>query len=121
MIKIKKVLPGARIIIELSIDENDNMESLDSGSGVRLSHLGSLLHEASRLNLEVVGLALNLDVSGCLDHEENLMYTDLDNLLPNHKHLLEQKFGALTEGPVINCQYWIIWMESAIYALEQVH
>jgi len=73
MIKIKKVLPGARIIIELSIDENDNMESLDSGSGVRLSHLGSLLHEASRLNLEVVGLALNLDVSGCLDHEENLI------------------------------------------------
>jgi len=73
MIKIKKVLPGARIIIELSVDDHDNLESLDSGSGVKLCHLGSLLHEASRLNLEVVGLALNLDVAGCLDHEENLV------------------------------------------------
>ena len=52
---------------------------------------------------------------------EDLMFTNPDDLLPAHKHLLEEDFEGLGEGSAITRQYWIADMESAISAAERVH
>ena len=62
----------SRIIVELSAEDGEATDSLDSAPGIPVSDLGTILQEARRLELEVVGVALNLDVSGSLDHEANL-------------------------------------------------
>ena len=55
-------------------------------------------------------------------HEvENLMYTEPDELLPKHRHLLQEDFKALAEGLAQDRQYWIVSMESAIKAYTAVH
>jgi len=73
MEKINKVLPSARIIIEVNVENTENSDSLESASGAKCSEIGDLIKEAGTLNLEVIGIALNLDVTGCLDHDENLV------------------------------------------------
>jgi len=73
MEKIKKFHPSARIVVELSVHDIDNSESLDAGSGIKVSELSALISEAKRLDLEISGLALNLDVLGSLDQDENLV------------------------------------------------
>jgi len=73
MEKIKKFHPSARIVVELSVHDNDNSESLDAGSGIKVSELSALISEGKRLDLEISGLALNLDVLGSLDQDENLV------------------------------------------------
>ena len=62
-----------RIVVELSVHDIDNSESLDAGSGIQVSELSALIGEARRLGLEITGLALNLDVLGSLDQDENLV------------------------------------------------
>ena len=62
-----------RIVVELSVHDIDNSESLDAGSGIQVSELSALIGEARRLGLEITGLALNLDVLGSLDLDENLV------------------------------------------------
>ena len=61
-----------RIVVELSVRDIDNSESLDAGSGIQVAELPTLISEAGRLGLEITGLALNLDVLGSLDQDENL-------------------------------------------------
>lgn len=73
MEKIKKFHPSARIVVELSVHDIDNSESLDAGSGIKVSELSALISEGKRLDLEISGLALNLDVLGSLDQDENLV------------------------------------------------
>jgi len=73
MEKIKKFHPSARIVVELSVHDNDNSESLDAGSGIKVSELSALISEGKRLDLEISGLAINLDVLGSLDQDENLL------------------------------------------------
>jgi len=73
MEKIKKFHPSARIVVELSVHDIDNSESLDAGSGIKVSKLSALISEGKRLDLEISGLALNLDVLGSLDQDENLV------------------------------------------------
>jgi len=73
MEKIKKFHPSARIVVELSVHDIDNSESLDAGSGIKVSELSALISEGKRLDLEISGLALNLDVLGILDQDENLV------------------------------------------------
>jgi len=72
MEKIKKFHPSARIVVELSVRDIDNSESLDAGSGIQVAELPTLISEAGRLGLEITGLALSLDVLGSLDQDENL-------------------------------------------------
>ena len=62
-----------RIVVELSVHDIDNSESLDAGSGIKVSELSALISEGKRLGLEISGLALNLDVLGSLDQDENLV------------------------------------------------
>jgi len=73
MEKIKKFHPSARIVVELSVHDIDNSESLDAGPGIKVSELSALISEGKRLDLEISGLALNLDVLGSLDQDENLV------------------------------------------------
>lgn len=73
MEKIKKFHPSARIVVELSVHDIDNSESLDAGSGIKVSELSALISEGKRLDLDISGLALNLDVLGSLDQDENLV------------------------------------------------
>lgn len=73
MEKIKRFHPSARIVVELSVHDIDNSESLDAGSGIKVSELSALISEAKRLDLEISGFALNLDVLGSLDQDENLV------------------------------------------------
>ena len=61
-----------RIVVELSVRDIDNSESLDAGSGIQAAELPTLISEAGRLGLEITGLALSLDVLGSLDQDENL-------------------------------------------------
>ena len=51
---------------------------------------------------------------------EDLMYTEPDELLPKHRHLLQEDFKALTERSAQDRQYWIVSMESVIKAHEAV-
>jgi len=74
MEKIKKVSPSARIIVEVSMEENcSDDDSLGSSSGVRCSDLDNLIQEATRLGLEIAGVAVNINAVDSLDHDENLI------------------------------------------------
>lgn len=73
MEKIKKVNPLARIIIELSAQDENNNESLEASTGVVITQLHDMVNEAKRLGLEIEGFAVNLDVTGSLDHDDNLV------------------------------------------------
>ena len=44
----------------------------------------------------------------------NLLHTDPNDLLPQHRHLLRQDFQQLGEGPSLDRQYWIESMQSAL-------
>ena len=54
------------------------------------------------------------------DKVEELMFTNPDDLLPCHKHLLEVDFGKLGEGSPVDRQYWIITMEAALTSAERI-
>merc|ERR1719330_2003876 len=73
LLKIKKYHGSARIHVELAASHGENVPagSLNGGSGALLGELPLILSEANSLNLQVVGLALNLGLND-LDHEENL-------------------------------------------------
>lgn len=74
MDKIKKVSPSARIIVEVSVEENcSDDDSLGSASGVRCCDLDNIIQEAARLGLEIAGVAVNINAVDCLDHDENLI------------------------------------------------
>ena len=62
-----------RIIIEMSTEESNNNESLEASAGVDITELHNIINEAKRLGLQVEGFAVNLDVSGNLDHDDNLL------------------------------------------------
>jgi hypothetical protein len=49
-----------------------------------------------------------------------LLHTDLLDLLPSHRFLLNGNFEALGEGGAANRQHWIAAMESALMAAEYV-
>merc|ERR1711862_898527 len=74
MEKSKKVSPSARIIVEVSVEENcSDDDSLGSASGVRCCDLDNIIQEAARLGLEIAGVAVNINAVDCLDHDENLI------------------------------------------------
>ena len=54
------------------------------------------------------------------DNLGNLLYTDPDELLPQHQHLLLVDPAKLGEGPLVNKQVWISKMEAAKSAKEKV-
>ena len=47
-------------------------------------------------------------------------YTEPDEVLPKHRHLLQEDFEALAEGSAQDRQYWIVSIESTIKAHETV-
>ena len=49
------------------------------------------------------------------------MYTDPDDLLLQHQHLLMVNVEDLGESPLANKQVWISRMEAAILAKEEVN
>ena len=49
------------------------------------------------------------------------MWTDPEELLPCHRHYLEEDFGALGEGSAISRQVWIASMDSALSAAKEVN
>jgi hypothetical protein len=48
------------------------------------------------------------------------MYTNPDELLPQHQHLLLMNPAELGEGPLADKQVWIVKMEAARLAKEKV-
>ena len=54
------------------------------------------------------------------DNLGNLLYTDPDDLLPQHQHLLLVDPAKLGEGPLVNKQIWISNMEAAKAAKEKL-
>ena len=44
----------------------------------------------------------------------NIYHTDPNDLLPQHRHLLQRDFRQLGEGTALDRQYWIADMRSAI-------
>jgi hypothetical protein len=56
----------------------------------------------------------------CFDRFGELMYTDPDELLPQHQHLLLMNPAELGEGPLADKQVWIVKMEAARLAKEKV-
>ena len=61
-----------------------------------------------------------VELDQIFDEVEDLMYTEPDELLPKHQHLLQEDSEALVEGSAQNRQYWIVSTESAIKAHEAV-
>ena len=61
-----------------------------------------------------------VELDQIFDEVEDLMYTEPDELLPKHRHLLQEDFEALAEGSAQDRQYWIVSMESVIKAAEAV-
>ena len=54
------------------------------------------------------------------DRPEELMYTNLDELLPKHGHLLMVDSTELGEGPLAEKQIWILKMEATKLAKEKL-
>ena len=61
-----------------------------------------------------------VELDQIFDEVEDLMYTEPDELLPKHRHLLQEDFEALAEGLAQDRQYWSVSMESVIKAHEAV-
>jgi len=72
--KIKRFHCSARIHVELSVTAPEKVTPgcLSGGSGAQLDQLALILSEATSLNMEVVGLSLNLKINDS-EHEENLV------------------------------------------------
>jgi hypothetical protein len=51
---------------------------------------------------------------------QDLLHTDPNDLLPQHRYLLQQDFRQLGVGPSLDRQYWITSMQSAIAAADIV-
>ena len=50
----------------------------------------------------------------------SLLYTDPNDLLPQHRHLLQRDFRQLGEGTSVDRQYWIADMQSALQTAKIV-
>lgn len=51
---------------------------------------------------------------------QNMLHHDLDDLLPQHQHLLQLDFTNLGSGPTVDRQYWLANMTSALTAAKTV-
>ena len=54
------------------MENTNNNESLEASSGVAVDDVQNIITEAKRLGLEIEGFAVNLDVAGSLDQDDNL-------------------------------------------------
>jgi hypothetical protein len=55
-----------------------------------------------------------------IEEVRDMMLVDPDEeLLPCHRHLLEQDFLQLGEGTSVNSQYWLAQMNLALLAVEE--
>jgi len=61
--KIKKFHGSARILVQITCEENKNTSQLGEDFGANIEDLPNILMEAKRLNLSVEGIALNLKIT----------------------------------------------------------
>ena len=61
-----------------------------------------------------------VELDQIFDEVKDLMYTKPDDLLPKHRHLLQEDFEALAEGLAQDRKYWIVPMKTVIKAHEAV-
>jgi len=69
--KIKKFHGSARILVQITCEENKNTSQLGEDFGANITDLPNILLEARRLNLHVEGIALNLKINNN-DYDENI-------------------------------------------------
>ena len=55
-----------------------------------------------------------VELDQIFDEVEDLMYTEPDELLPKHRHLLQEDFEALTKGLAQDRQYSAIKAHGAV-------
>ena len=86
---------------------------------LQLTHQQWILRNSGEYHRGRDGLTVK-ENEAIFDRIEELMCTDKAYLLPRHRHLMEQDFEALAEGPALQRQRWIAAMESALGAWKSV-
>ena len=76
------------------------------------------LYRNARIHIKIADGLTKPEHKNIIRLAYNLLDTDPNDLLPQHRYLLEEDFLQLGEGPSINRQYWIASMQSA---LDTVH
>jgi len=93
--KIKKWLPSARIIIQLSCSSSTSSSQLGSESGAKLSELPDILTEASNIGLAISGLALSPE--SCPTHDPAEHLARVTTMVSTAKQALDLTSGQVTD------------------------
>jgi hypothetical protein len=72
------------------------------------------LYRNARIHIKLVDGLTSTEHQQIIHLVNSLLYTDPNDLLPQHRHLLQRDFRQLGEGTALDRQYWIADMRSAI-------
>lgn len=70
--KIKKFHGSARILVQITCEENEDTSQLGEDFGANIADLPNILQEAKKLKLHVEGIALNLKITNN-DYDDNML------------------------------------------------
>ncbi len=72
------------------------------------------LYRNARIHIKLVDGLTEPEHQQIIHLVHNLLNTDPNDLLPQHRHLLQKDFQQLGEGSALDRQYWIADMQSAL-------
>ena len=78
------------------------------------------LYQNARIHIRLSDGLTEPEHKNIIQLVHNLLHTDPNDLLPQHRHLLQQDFQQLGEGPSLDRQYWIKSMQSALETADIV-
>ena len=78
------------------------------------------LYRNARIHIKLVDGLTASEHQQIIHLVHSLLYTDPNNLLPQHRHLLQQDFQQLGAGTSVDRQYWIADMQSALQTAKIV-
>ena len=78
------------------------------------------LYRNARIHIRLVDGLTEPEHNNIIQLVHNLLDTDPNDLLPQHRHLLQQDFQQLGEGRSLDRQYWITSMQSALETADIV-
>ena len=85
---------------------------------IQITHQQWIYHNC-KLHFRTKGGLTVKEHDKIFDRLGEVMYTEPDEVLPQHQHLLMVNTAKLGEGPLANNQVWTTKMEAAILAKEK--
>jgi hypothetical protein len=88
-----------------------------------LRHLLNITHRQwiyrnARIHLRKLEGKTEREHTRIMEDVRDMMLVDPSDLLPCHRHLLQQDYVRLGEGTTVDRQYWLAQMNSAVSAAE---